>query len=707
MAVLTIASRANGALVLPAMLAASHIKQSNPHDGFVLECKDVESLGKGNEKVILTTNNGDAIVNGSVLLYLLDKSVLPRGVNRNEVDEWLHRSADFAVPNFKSLEQPMKEFESHLALRSYVVGYSLTLADLAVWGALRGNRVATNRRNYVNISRWFEFIEVTNPWIVAVVADLSNAARQKKAAASAAGGSYNIGLRNTENGIVTRFPPEPSGYLHIGHAKAALLNDYFAHEYLGAESRGVLICRFDDTNPTRESAEFQDSIVEDLALLGIQPDRISYSSDYFQQMYEGCVKLIRLGKAYADNTPKEVMGEQRGNGIPSACRDMSVEDSLAQFEKMKAGSAMEWCIRAKISVDNPVKCLRDPVIYRCNLQPHHRTGTTWKIYPTYDFCAPFLDSLEGVTHALRTNEYRDRNPQYAWIQEALGIRPVDIWDFSRLNFVRTVLSKRKLTVLVDKGVVWGWDDPRMPTVRGIRRRGMTVPALREFILKQGPSQNVINLDWTSFWATNKKYLDPIAPRYTAIPKHNAVIAIVNGVDETSSLDKPKHNKNAALGTKKVFFSKEILLSQEDATSFKVTEEITLMNWGNAIITNISRDESGIVLGLTLNLHLEGDFKKTEKKVTWLAKETVNMIPVDLVDFDYLISKDKLEKEDDLFSFVTPKTEFRTKAWADCNVANLAKDSIIQFDRIGYFRVDQGYQEGKPAVLFNIPTGKGV
>lgn len=602
----------------------------------------------------------------------------------------------------------MKELESHLTLRSYVVGYSLTPADVAVWGALRGNKVTTSlRRNFVNISRWFEFIETSNPWITVVVADLNNVARQRKAAASASGANYNIGLKNTENGIVTRFPPEPSGYLHIGHAKAALLNDYFAHEYRGPESQGVLICRFDDTNPSKESAEFQDSILQDLALLGIQPDRISYSSDYFQQMYEGCVKLVQLGKAYADNTPKDVMGDQRGKGIPSACRDMSVEDSLAQFEKMKIGSGLEWCIRAKISVDDPVKCLRDPVIYRCNLQPHHRTGTTWQIYPTYDFCAPFLDSLEGVTHALRTNEYRDRNLQYSWIQEALGVRPVDIWDFSRLNFVRTVLSKRKLTLLVDNGVVWDWDDPRMPTIRGIRRRGMTVPALREFILKQGPSQNVIKLDWTSIWATNKKYIDPVAARHTAIPKHNAVIATVNGVDETSSADKPRHNKNAALGTKKVFFSRQILLSQEDAASFKLHEEITLMNWGNAIITDISADQPGVVLGLGLRLHLEGDFKKTEKKITWLAKETVNMIPVDLVDFDYLITKEKLEKDDDLSSFLTPKTEFRNEAWADCNVTSLARDDIIQFDRIGYFRVDQVYQEGEPAVLFRIPDGKGA
>jgi glutamyl-tRNA synthetase len=204
------------------------------------------------------------------------------------------------------LDKPIKELESHLTLRSHIVGYSLTLADIAVWGVLRGNRVTPGlRRSSVIISRWFEFIEASNPWISDAVAGLSATAQQRKAAASAAGGNYNIGLTNIENGIVTRFPPEPSGYLHIGHAKAALLNDYFAHEY--ANANGILICRFDDTNPSKESEEFQDSILHDLSLLGVKPDRISHSSDYFQQMYEGCIKLIKDGKAYADDTVKEVM----------------------------------------------------------------------------------------------------------------------------------------------------------------------------------------------------------------------------------------------------------------------------------------------------------------------------------------------------------------------------------------------------------------
>ncbi|KAN0085330.1 tRNA synthetases class I (E and Q), catalytic domain containing protein [Elaphomyces granulatus] len=707
MGILIVASKANSALLLPTLLAAAYLTLIGPEQ-IAVKYEDVESLGTDDEKLVFITNDGDRLLDDAVIRYFLGRNELLAGGKNDLVSEWLGRCEALAAVDFKSLDKPIRELEAHLTLRSYIVGYTLTLADIAVWGVLCGNRVVfTLRRNSININRWFDFIESSNPWISEVVVSLLNTAKQRKAAGSAAGGSYNIGLKNAENGVVTRFPPEPSGYLHIGHAKAALLNDYFAHEY--TTSRGALLCRFDDTNPSKESEEFQDSILHDLSLLGVFPDRISYSSDYFQQMYEACVKLIKDRKAYADDTIKEIMQDQRMDGTPSARRDISVEESLARFEDMKTGSeeGLKWCIRAKISVDDPNKALRDPVIYRCNPQPHHRTGTTWKIYPSYDLCAPFLDSFEMVTHALRTNEYRDRNAQYHWMQEAMGLRKVEIWDFSRLNFVKTVLSKRKLTMIVEKGIVWGWDDPRMPTIRGIRRRGMTIPALREFILKQGPSQNIVNLDWTKFWATNKKYIDPVAPRHTAIPKQDAVVAHVTGIEATSSVDKPKHAKNPDVGLKKVFYSKEILFDQADAQLLRLNEEVTLMNWGNAVVINISKDNNtGKVLSLNLELHLENDVKKTEKKVTWLAKDPPeNMIPVELVSFDYLITKDKIEKDDDIDQYLNYASEFRTEAWADYNLAAVAEDDIIQFDRVGFFRVDRAYKDGEPAILFNIPTGK--
>ena len=497
------------------------------------------------------------------------------------------------------------------------------------------------------------------------------------------------------------------GYLHIGHAKAALLNDYFAHK----KYKGTLILRFDDTNPSKEKEEFQDSIVEDLALLGIVPDKRSHTSDFFQELYEYGIQLIKEGNAYADDTLQEQMRKERMDGIASARRDNSVEENLAHFEEMKKGTeeGKKWCIRAKISVDDPNKAMRDPVIYRCNPQPHHRTGDTWKIYPTYDFCCPIVDSLEGVTHALRTTEYQDRDAQYQWFLKALRLRHVYNWGFARMNFIKTLLSKRKLTKFVDTGFVWGWDDPRMPTVRGVRRRGMTIPALQEFILKQGPSKNIVNLDWTTFWATNKKYIDPISARYTAIDvKDKVPVTVVGARAAPYTEDKEKHAKYTELGTKKVVYSQNILLEQADAASFEQDEEITLMNWGNAIVRKTSHSLNPlnrIVTGIELELHLQGDFKKTKKKVTWLSADQ-ELIPVELVEFDYLITKDKLEEDDNYEDFLNPTTEIRTEAVADCNVADLKVDDIIQFDRKGYFRVDKAFQHGQPAIFFQIPTGKG-
>lgn len=278
-----------------------------------------------------------------------------------------------------------------------------------------------------------------------------------------------------------------------------------------------------------------------------------------------------------------------------------------------------------------------------------------------------------------------------------------------MNFVRTLLSKRKLTKFVDSGLVWGWDDPRMPTVRGIRRRGCTIPALREFIIKQGPSKNIVNLDWTLFWATNKKYIDPIAKRYTAVDVLDKVPCTVIGAREAPySEEKPVHAKTAELGTKKVVYSKSLIIDQADAASFEQDEEITLMNWGNAIVRKISHSFNPLTLkkvtSIELELHLQGDVKKTKKKITWLSTDQ-NLVPVEMVDFDFLITKNKLEEDDNYEDFLTKQTEFRTEGVADENVAGLKENDIIQFDRKGYYRVDRAFKGGVPAILFAIPTGK--
>lgn len=629
------------------------------------------------------------------------------------VKEWQQRSEAFKPLNLKQIEGPLAELNDHLTLRSYIVGYSSTDADVTVWKALRGNRIAHSyikQGLMVNLSRWFKFIEETeNPQIDLPV---RGGKGEGKAGAKDDVASYDIGLQDTEKGVVTRFPPEPSGYLHIGHAKAALLNDYFAHK----KYKGKLILRFDDTNPLKEKQEFEDSIIKDLELMGIKHDVLSHTSDYFQELYDAAVKLIKSGNAFADNTPQEILRDERMSRVDSKNRGISIEESLQRFEEMKSGSedGQKWFIRAKINMQDLNGAMRDPVIYRCSPEPHHRTGATWKIYPTYDFACPVVDALEGVTHALRTTEYNDRDAQYQWFLKAMDLRHVYNWNFARMAFVRVFLSKRKLTKVVDQGSVWGWDDPRMPTVRGIRRRGMTIEALQEFILQQGPSKSITLMDWTKFWATNKKFIDPIAKRYTAVEAKDKVECTVVGAPAAPhSEEKDVHAKNSSLGKKKVVFSKNIILDQADAQSFEQDEEITLMNWGNAIVRNISKSLNPIALlpgqtqkvtSIELELHLQGDVRKTAKKVTWLSTDQ-ELVPIKLYDFDYLLTKDKLEEDDDFEKFLNPNTETITECLADCNVADLKEDDIMQFDRKGFFRVDRAFKNGEAATFFQIPTGK--
>lgn len=619
--------------------------------------------------------------------------------------------------DFKTIEPHLLALDKHLILRTYLDGYQLGDNDRKIWVTLRSNRAATSfilKGSLANLLRWFAWVEANHPEIQGDIKAAEAAKKAKTAAASKAGGNFNLALQDTEKGVVTRFLPEPSGYLHIGHAKAALLSDYFAHQAY----KGTLRLRLDDTNTRTEKGEYQDSIIEDLALMGVKPDKLSYTSDYFDYLYDMCKRLISEGHAYADDTDQETMRDERFKGIPSKHRDMSIEETLRIFEEMKQGSeeGKKFCIRAKISFDNPNKAMRDPVIYRVNTDvPHHRTGTTWKMYPMYDFACPVVDSHEGITHALRSTEYTDRNPQYQWFLDTLRLRQVHMWDFARMNFIRTFLSKRKLAKLVDTGRVWGWDDPRMPTIRGVRRRGMTIAALRDFIIKQGPSRNVTTMDWTVFWASNKKEIDPIAPRHTAILQKDAVRVTVTGADapiEPYTIDKPKHPKNAAVGTKKVAFSNELILDQADLALMKPDEEITLMAWGNAFVKTI--DDSKPIKTATVELNLAGDVKKTEKKVTWLATKGQELIPAELWTFDDLITKDKLEEDDNLEEFLTPVTETMDDAWCDGAVAELKQDDIIQLERRGYYRVDKGLGDwkdgeegpkGKRIVLFLIPTGK--
>lgn len=661
-----------------------------------------------------TLADGRTVDGGLAVLQALTALYAPIGLagsesERAEVDAFLAQSDALAAAPFQEASQRADDLDQHLALRTYLVGHAVTAADVAIWGAIRASSPLLGiikKQAHTHLARWYAHLDALPAFASAVTTMTqakSNMFKEKKTAAG-----FDLFLKGAKEGeVVTRFPPEPSGYLHIGHAKAAILNQYFAQAY-----KGKLVVRFDDTNPSKEKQEFEDSILEDLALLGITGDVVTHTSDYFAQLKELAVRLIQQGDAYADDTAQEEMRAQRMDGLPSARRDASVEENMARFDEMCRGTdeGCRWCLRAKMSVDNPNKAMRDPVIYRCNVEiPHARTGTAWKAYPTYDFCCPVVDSLEGITHALRTNEYHDRNPQYEWFLQKLGLRHVDIWDYGRLNFVYTLLSKRKLQWFVDHGVVSAWDDPRFPTVRGIRRRGMTIDCIRQFILSQGPSQQIVNMEWDNVWALNKRLLDPVVPRFVALDEAKLVKATLANAPPAEERAVPRHKKNAELGTKTTVFDKDIFIEQADAASFGDNEEVTLMDWGNAIVRQKHLAADGSVASLELEANLDGDFKATKKKVTWLAQPTAtrHLTPVLLQDFDYLITKKKLEEEDKFTDFLTPQTEFDTEALADANVATLREGETIQFERKGYFILDKVQGPGGRRVFIRIPDGRAA
>jgi glutamyl-tRNA synthetase len=635
-----------------------------------------------------------------------------------DAKEWIKFALESLVGNdFSKLSVSYARLNEHLKLRTFMNGVEgPSCVDALVWSQLRlspvwGKLVKTpGSAAGPEASRWYNFLaEKSFAPALATFAEQAKALKEKKKDQ----GSFAIDLEGAEMGkVVTRFPPEPSGYLHIGHAKAAMLNQYFAQIY-----KGKMIVRFDDTNPSKEKCEFEESIIEDLELLGVKGDIMSHTSDFFPEIEKYCEMMLREGTAYADNTPLEKMREERFDGIESVCRNQIPEENLRIWEEMKQGTptGLTYCIRAKMDMSAPNKALRDPVMYRCNLTPHHRTGTTYKVYPTYDFACPIVDSVEGVTHALRTNEYHDRNDQYAWFLKTLRLRKVNIWDYSRLNFVYTLLSKRKLTWFVNEGRVTGWDDPRFPTVRGIRRRGLTIEALREYILMQGASKNTILLEWDKLWSINKRIIDPIAPRYVALAgDHLCRVKVVGGegCPETAELREIlRHKKNPQLGNKQMAFSSNLFMEQADVSGLKVGEEFTLMDWGNAIVESIEMADINTVACISVKLNLQGDFKKTSLKATWLSPDPQTLVPLSLHDYDYLITKKKLDEEDTLDDCLTPVTEFVTPAVGD---ANLAKDvkvgDIVQLERKGFYIVDEvpadgQFYQARPIRLIAIPDGR--
>lgn len=372
---------------------------------------------------------------------------------------------------------------------------------------------------------------------------------------------------------------------------------------------------------------------------------------------------------------------------------------------MLEGKVEGWCIRGKMNMNDKFKCLRDPVLYRCKNEVHHRHGTKYKAFPTYDFACPIVDALEGVTHAMRTIEYHDRNNGYHWMQKVLGLRSVEIYDYSRLNLVSTVLSKRSLRWFVEEGIADGWQDPRFPTVQGIMRRGMTPDALKKFMLEQGPSKNTNLMEWDKIWAYNKDIIDPTAPRYTAIVKDSSARFVINnGPESIRAETHPLHQKNAALGSKAVMYSKELLIESGDAQDINEGEKVTLMKWGNATVTKKEVDVSGhITLYADVNPD-DKDFKKT-KKITWIVNDPNTNIEVTLVELDHLITKKKIEENDDVKQIVNRNSKIEYTAVAEGALRNVQHGAMIQLERRGYFFVDKLALGTTPLTLNFIPDGK--
>ncbi|KAK0088690.1 hypothetical protein PV325_010958 [Microctonus aethiopoides] len=646
-------------------------------------------------------------------------------LERTEIDSWISLCLG-QLKNEEKIENALEHLENSLTMRTYLVGGKLSLADIFIYSTLSLNDILTFKNQQLpNTNRWYKLIQSLPS--IKKISKMGKSTKSKEKEVKKTSTNIRkqegkfVDLPNAEMGkVVVRFPPEASGYLHIGHAKAALLNQHYAELF-----NGTLIMRFDDTNPAKENVEYEKAILKDLELLEIKPDRFTHSSDYFDIMLNYCEELIKNNKAFVDNTPAQIMKDEREQRIPSKNRNNSVELNLKLWNEMIKGTRIgqENCVRAKIDYESVNGCMRDPTIYRCKPESHPRTGKKYNVYPTYDFACPIVDSIEGVTHTLRTTEYHDRDDQFYWFIEALKLRRPYIYEYSRLNMTNTVLSKRKLTWFVEEKIVDGWDDPRFPTVRGILRRGMTVNGLKQFIIAQGSSRSVVFMEWDKIWSFNKKVIDPIAIRYTGLNINELVSVIVDGeiTGNVKNLIVQNHPKDPKIGTKNVKISRHLLIERCDAELLNEGQNATFVNWGNLMVDKIERN-NGVINKIKVRLNLDNkDFKNT-LKLTWLAanddddantieKVTSNLIPCVAVYFEHIITKPVLGKDDDFKDFVAKNTRKEVMLVGEKELERVKEGEIIQLQRKGFFRCDVPYaplsdftSRVRPLILFHIPDG---
>jgi len=519
--------------------------------------------------------------------------------------------------------------------------------------------------------------------------------------------------------VVTRFPPEPNGYLHIGHAKSICLNFGLAKDY-----NGICNLRFDDTNPSKEDIEYTESIKTDVRWLGFHwGDRLYYASDYFDRLYTYALKLIRDGKAYVDSLSAEEIREYRGTltkpGKDSPYRYRTVEENLDLFERMRAGEFTDGShvLRAKIDMAAPNLLMRDPTLYRIRKVPHHRTGDQWCIYPMYDYAHCLSDSIEGITHSVCTLEFENNRPLYDWILDQLNTdcHPQQI-EFARLNLTYTVLSKRKLIELVEQGLVSGWDDPRMPTISGFRRRGYTPESIRNFCERIGVAKRDSIVDIAFLEYCIREELNKQAPRVMSVLHPLRVIIDNYPEGQVEDLDAVNNPEDPEMGTRKVPFSRVLYIEREDFREdapkkfFRLApgREVRLRYAYFVRCVNLVKDErTGEVIELhcTYDPETRGgdapDGRKVKATLHWVSAAHAIQAEVRLYDHLFLkANPDDTEEGTDFKTHFNPNSlEILTSCQVEPSLAGATPGSRYQFERIGYFCVDS-IDSSDPALVFN-------
>lgn len=506
-------------------------------------------------------------------------------------------------------------------------------------------------------------------------------------------------LKNGKYGdkVYTRFPPEPNGYLHIGHAKSICLNFSTAIKY-----NGKCNLRYDDTNPVKEDVEYVKSIEEDVKWLGFQWNERLWASDYFEKMYDSAVILIKKGKAYVDDLSQDEIRNLRGTltspGKNSPYRDRSVEENLRLFEEMKDGKYENGAkvLRAKIDMSSPNINMRDPVIYRISHNSHHNTGDTWCIYPMYTFAHPIEDAIEGITHSICTLEFEDQRPFYNWVLKEVGSwkTPPQQIEFARLNLTNTIMSKRHLKKLVDEGVVTGWDDPRMPTIAGIRRRGYTPEAIRNFCDKIGVSKANSTVDISLLEHCIRDELQGKVSSVNVVENPIKVIITNYPEDKTEYMEMENNRNNEALGNRTVPFSRELWIDGDDFMEVPVKKYFRIFP-GNEVrfkgayfITcrEVVKDENGNVKELLCTYDPETrsgsgfEGRKVKGTIHWVDAKTA--VPVTIRNYDYLFVEN--DQGEEVFN---ENSLYETVGYAEPSITNAKAGDRYQFFRHGYYIAD--------------------